>query len=56
MQLIYEGLEEGEEFPNILDAEHTKEDMILAILGDYALEKNAHEDFHDATATIIHYM
>ncbi|KAG2108191.1 uncharacterized protein F5147DRAFT_652914 [Suillus discolor] len=55
MQLIHEGLEEGEEFPNILDAKRAKEDVILVILGDHALEKNARGDFHDATATIIHH-
>lgn len=55
MQLIHEGLEEGEEFPNILDAERAKEDVVLAILGDHALEKNARGDFRDATTTIIHH-
>jgi hypothetical protein len=55
VQLIHEGLEAGEEFPTILDAERAKEDVILAIMGDHAFEKIARWDFREATSTIIHH-
>jgi hypothetical protein len=55
IQLIQEGLEDGEEFPNILDSERAKEDMILAILGDHALEHTPRGDFRDAATTINHH-
>ncbi|KAG2029690.1 hypothetical protein BDR03DRAFT_1018074, partial [Suillus americanus] len=55
MQLIAEGLDEGEEFPILLDAERAKEDILLAILGDHALERGARGDFRDAATSINHH-
>ncbi|KAG1765071.1 hypothetical protein EV702DRAFT_1051138 [Suillus placidus] len=55
IQLIQDGLEEGEEFPNILDAKCAKEDEMLAILGDHALEQPTHGNFWDAVTTIHHH-
>ncbi|KAG2034282.1 hypothetical protein BDR03DRAFT_1013618 [Suillus americanus] len=55
MQLINEGLEEGEEFPNILDSECAKEDVLLTIAGDHALKHVPHGDFHDAIMAINHH-
>ncbi|KAG2034284.1 hypothetical protein BDR03DRAFT_1013620 [Suillus americanus] len=55
MQLINEGLEEGEEFPNILDSERAKEDILLAIAGDHALEHVPCGDFRDAITAINHH-
>ncbi|KAG1736625.1 uncharacterized protein EDB91DRAFT_1083295 [Suillus paluster] len=55
LQLIQEGLEEGKKFPNILDSEHAKEDMLIAILGDHTNEPLLHGDFCNAATTINHH-
>ncbi|KAG2029488.1 hypothetical protein BDR03DRAFT_987716 [Suillus americanus] len=55
MQLINEGLEEEEEFPNILDSECAKEDVLLTIAGDHVLKHVPHGDFHDAIMAINHH-
>ncbi|KAG0691676.1 hypothetical protein DFH29DRAFT_883952 [Suillus ampliporus] len=51
MQLIQDGLEDDNEFPNILDTERAKEDVLIAILGDHANEQLLHGDFWDAATT-----
>jgi hypothetical protein len=55
MQLINEGLEPGEEFPSILDSERAKEDVLLAVAGDHALERVPRGDFRDAITGINHH-
>ncbi|KAG2355244.1 hypothetical protein BDR07DRAFT_1493393 [Suillus spraguei] len=55
MQLINEGLEEGEDFPNIIESERAKEDVLLAIAGDHALERVPRGDFRDALTSINHH-
>ncbi|KAG1778089.1 hypothetical protein EV702DRAFT_1196506 [Suillus placidus] len=55
MQLMNEGLEEGEDFPSILDCEWAKEDLLLGILGNHALEHVPHGDFREAGTAINHH-
>ncbi|KAG2116291.1 hypothetical protein DEU56DRAFT_919270 [Suillus clintonianus] len=56
LQLINnEGLQEGEEFPNITDAEGAREDVLLAIAGENAMERVPRGDFRDAWYAINHH-
>ncbi|KAG2361110.1 P-loop containing nucleoside triphosphate hydrolase protein [Suillus spraguei] len=55
MQLINEGLEEGEDFLNIIESERATEDVLLAIAGDHALERVPRGDFRDALTSINHH-
>jgi predicted DNA-binding protein with PD1-like motif len=52
MQLINKRLEKGEEFPNIVESECAKEDVMLAVAGNHAMEHVPHGDFRDALTSI----
>lgn len=55
MQLINEGLEEGEVFPNIMESDGAKEDVTLAVAGDHALERKLRGEFREAINSINHH-
>ncbi|KAG2360936.1 hypothetical protein BDR07DRAFT_1377635 [Suillus spraguei] len=55
MQLIKEGLEEGEIFPNINESDRAKEDVMIAVAGDHALERTPRGQFRDAINSINHH-
>lgn len=55
MLLINEGLEEGEEFLNIIESERAKKDVLLAIAGDHSLEYLLQDNFRDILTVINHH-